>query len=56
MVTTVADNTLETNLLELTAMTFPVLLRSEYLFAVQAVFFGLQGSVIDGFGLLYFAV
>ena len=45
----VAYNALISDALILTAVTFPVLGRSEYFFAEQAVLFGLLSSVIDCF-------
>ena len=43
-----ADLALETNLLEFAAVAFPVLRRSEDLFAEKAAFFRLLCTVIDG--------
>ena len=40
----------------LTAVAFPVLHGSEDPLAEEAVSFGLQGPVVDGFGLGYLAV
>ena len=45
-----ADFALETDLLILTAVTFPVLCRSEDSFAEKTVSLRLLGSVIYGFG------
>ncbi len=42
---------LRTDALVLAAGALPVLRRSEDALAVQAVFFGLQGTIVDGFGL-----
>ena len=52
----VADFTLIADPFILAAMALPVLGRSENALAEQAVPLGLQGSVIDGFRLLYLAV
>jgi hypothetical protein len=38
------------------AAAFPVLDRPEYALAKQSAAFGLQGTVVDGFGLGYFAL
>ncbi len=51
-----ADLALETHLLELAAVAFPVLGRSEDLFAEQTAFFRLLGAVVDGFGALDLSV
>ena len=53
---TVTDKSLITDLLVLSAMTFPVLCGSEDLLAEQTVALGLQRSVVDGFRLLYFVI
>ena len=42
---------LRTDALVLAAGALPVLRRAEDALAVQAVFFGLQGTIVDGFGL-----
>ena len=52
----VADFTLIADPFILATMALPVLGRSENALAEQAVPLGLQGSVIDGFRLLYLAV
>ena len=52
----VAYFSLEAYLLEFTAVTFPVLGRSEDFFAEKTVFFGLLGTVSDGLGLGHLAV
>ncbi len=54
--TTVTDNALIADFLVFTAMTFPVLARSEDPFAEQAVLFRLQCPVVNGFRLDYFAM
>ena len=50
----VADNTLITDFLVFSTVTFPVFARSENSFAEQTVFFRFQGSVVNGFRFLYF--
>ena len=52
--TFIADNAFVTNLLIFTAVTFPVLARSENSFTEQAILFRFQSTVIDGFRFLYF--
>ena len=52
----VADDALVADALVLSAVAFPVLRRSEYPLAEQAVALGLQRSVVDGFGLRDFTV
>ncbi len=51
---TVADNAFMLDSLVLSAVTFPIACGSENLFAEQAVFFRLERTIIDGFGLSYF--
>jgi hypothetical protein len=51
-----ADDALEPDALVLTAIALPVLGRAEDLFAEEAVLFGLEGAVVDRFGLLDLAV
>ena len=53
---TVTDDTLVTDALELTAVTFPVLHRSKDLFAEKTILFRLEGTVVDGFGLGHFTM
>ena len=50
----VADNTLVAHALVFAAVALPVLGRPKDAFAEQAVLFGLEGAVIDGFGLFDF--
>ena len=50
-----ADDALEANALVLAAGALPVLGGTEDLLAVQAVLLRLQGTVVDGLGLLYLA-
>ena len=50
-----ADDALEANALVLTAGALPVLRGAKDLFAEQAVLFGLERTIVDGFGLLNFA-
>ena len=52
----VADNSLVTDALELTAVTFTVLHRSKDLFAEKTILFRLEGTVVDGFGLGHFTM
>ena len=52
----VTDNALIADLLVLSAVTLPVLCRSEYLFAEKSVLLRLQSTVVDGLRLLYLAV
>ena len=52
---TVADHAFELGFLELAARAFHVLGRAKDALAKQAVAFGLEGAVVDGFGLLDFA-
>lgn len=47
----VADLALEADSLVLSAVTFPILGRSENALAVKTVSLGLEGSVVDGLGL-----
>ena len=53
---TVANDTLETDTLVLTAITFPVLHRSENAFTEQAIAFRLERTVIDRFRLGDFTI
>ena len=52
----VADHTLVSDLLILTAVTFPILCGSEDPLAEKTVCLRLQGSVVDGLGLLHLTV
>ena len=52
----VADLTLEFDSFVLAAVTLPVLGRSEDLLAEKTFSLGLEGAVVDGFGLGYLAV
>jgi hypothetical protein len=52
----VADDTLVTDTLVLTAMALIVLDRTEDALAEEAVTFGLIGAVVDGLRLQYFAM
>ena len=52
----VADDALETGALVLAAVTFPVLGGTKDALAVQTVTFRLEGTVVNGFCLEYFAV
>ncbi len=51
----VTGDPFEFNSLVFTAVTFPVTHGPEDLFAKQAVFFGLEGAVINGFGFFNIA-
>ena len=51
-----AGNALEANAFVLTAGALPVPYRSKDLLAEKAVLFWLKGTVVDGLGLLDFAV
>ena len=53
---TVTNNALVLDALVFTASTFPVTSWSENTFTEQTAFFRLEGSVIDGFGILHFTV
>ncbi|CAB4854906.1 unannotated protein [freshwater metagenome] len=50
-----ADDSLKANALVLTAVALPVTSRSEDLLVKEAVFFWLEGSVVDCLWLLYFS-
>ena len=52
---TLANDALESNALVLTAVALPVASRSEDLLVEEAVFFRLEGSVVDRLWLLYFS-
>ena len=52
----VADDTLVSDLLIFTTMTFPVLYRSEYLLAVKAVCLWFESPVVDRFRFCDFTV
>ena len=53
---TVADDSLVSDSLVLTAVALPVFHRPENLLAEKTVLFGLQSSVVDGFRLSNLAV
>ena len=53
---TVADGAFVADAFIFTAMTFPIASGAEDTFAEEAVAFGLECAVINGFGLFYFAV
>ena len=52
----VADDALVLDALELTARTFPVLLRAEDAFTEETIAFRTVGAVVDGFRILHFTV
>ena len=52
----VADFAFVTNAFIFSAVTLPVLLRSEDALTEQTVAFRLQGAVVDSFGFFYFAI
>ena len=54
--TAVADNTLVTDALELTAVAFPFLCCTENLFTEQTFALRTECTIIDGFRLFYFTV
>ena len=53
---TVADHALVLDALVLAAGALPVLGRTENALAEEAALFGLEGAVVDGFGILDFAL
>ena len=52
----VTDGAFKTNTLIFTAVTFPIASGAEDAFAKEAVAFGLESAIVNGFGLLDFAV